>query len=517
MKLAGRTLIALALVALLTGSATATWYSFGTFEPDTSYDSEAWMWQEPPQPGQQRVYFNVLTTGFSATPSGRPAANPNVGLLHMQVETVTLERHAGYLGVWVDCNGDGYIGMAESGAREYSALLLLSESTCPAASGGTSAWTAGAHNYNGWVTEFIPIVMDKPMTDARHYLDPEARVWGDFHRPDEKPYQRSCPTRPFPRGTLETTGGALSYLDCRTDILGIWNDAVDLVGDPLGLRFADPDEGRSGPLGQRWLFGPESTDHAAVRTVDCSDPVTRVGPLWVRTPKPTLGPAATNPTSLTFVGQLNQTSEEWLDDCDTSNDYGHDFYNSFELDFNSVNPKNKTQANWNFELDVAARGGTPFLVVGAGTAGIPQDGGLGIGGTRWVSDSTYTKTGPRTVRVDLDNGGAQADRAYWLTFYARVGSATLGRGFDFAATPATYGSWHCGSSTSGIHNGWNCDPAVWYINPDGSFHPQKSRLAHPGWTYHARDVDCYDGGIGALGVGAGAAYYGNEPCTNAGP
>ncbi|HET6403247.1 MAG TPA: hypothetical protein VFH78_01265 [Candidatus Thermoplasmatota archaeon] len=541
MHLVWKTTMALAVAGLMVGPATAEWFAFGDFEPNTEYDTKDWMWQEPAKPGEQKVFFHVISSTEYVSANGKPSVNPNVGLLHTQVEPFGVEYHNAFLGVWVDCNGDGYVGMVESGLREYSSSLLLSEEVCPPASGPANAWTAGAHNYNGWVSELVPIVSQNlsfaSVSDRRVYRDDAARVWGDFHRPDEKPFHRSCTLRPFARGTLQDTGGFMNYVDCRVDILGNFNTVMAQIGDPLGLSFSDPDEGHSGPLGHIPLGGDESDQNAAVNVVDCSRPpihsgdtlnMTPLGPMapgtlmnrTVPMPSPGLGPAASDPTRFTVAGQYNATMEQVLQDCDTSNDFGHDFYNNFETDFNGVNPNNKTEADWNFnhQFTTTPRGFQSALLGGsaalAGTAGAPADWGVGMGGTHWGSDSTWvSKTGPRSLRVDLASGGASIAPAYWLSFYAYVSENTTSRGFKTPGGEGVYGSWHCGSHTSGIHNGWNCDRAVWYINPDGTFPSGKSLLAHPGDPYNLRDVDCYDGRIGDLGIGIQPAYYGPEACA----
>jgi len=546
MKLPLKTMLLAATAALVSAPASATWYGYGTFEPNTPYDTKEWMFQDPPVSGQ-RVYFNVITASQYSTVNGKPSVNPNVGILHSQVEPAGVERHYAQLGVWLDCNGDGYIGMAETGVREYSATLLLSEEVCPPITGPVTRWTAGAHNYNGWVSELIPLSRgDSNLTDARTYRDDDIRMWGDFHRPDEKPFHRSCALFPQPRGTYHNTGGLMNYFDCRVDIIGIMNDGFAQIGDPLGFTFADEDDARTGPLGRIILGGDEDDANAAVRTRDCAaNPAVYVhsgdtfnqtplgpsvpGTLQNRTASvPSFQPSAGDLSSPTLAGQVNRTMEEIGGDCDTSNDFGHDLYAGTcwiatpcvgETDFNGVNPNNKTEADWNFGFVTGTRGTAPFSAMGplglSGPAGAPSDGGVGFnGGSFWLSDSIWvSKTGPRSLRVDLDAGGVQIAPAYWLSFYVKLGENTTNRAFSLPGGEGKYGSWHCGSNTSGIHNGWNCDPAVWYINPDGTFPNNKANLAHVGWDYHLRDVDCYDGRIGELGIGIQPAYYGPEACA----
>ena len=522
MKIALKLALAIAVAALMSQPAAAEWFAHGNYEPDTPYDTAQWMWQDAPGSATNRLYFSVISGYNAAVISfGKPTINPNVGVIHTRTETPTLEIQHGFLGVWVDCNKDGYMGHFESALREYSSALLTDKSLCPETPGPTTSWTAGAHNYNGWVSEYVPIIDASTNFDARAYVDPDAHIWGDFDRPDEHPLERNCPTTSFPRGALQTTGGVLSYLDCRMDILGPSNFVMESIGDPLDLTFSDEDNASTGRLGQVWLWGDPSTDRAAVSAVDCDETPTSVGPVDIRTPAPTLLPASNDPTRISVGGQVNQTHEELApnDDCDTSNDGGREvmefgIFSIEDADFNSVNPNRKTEANWNFNVAPAQRGAAPFIAgPSSGRSGIPQDAGTGIGGTHWLSDSIWTKFGPRTVRYDLDSSSVDIAGAYWLSFYAQVGTATTGRNFVAPGSGSgEYGSWACGDHTSGIHEGWNCDVDAWYRNLDGSVPYNIYDLAKPGWLYQFRDVDCYDGAIEDLGVGTQPAYYGEAAC-----
>ena len=532
MHFAWKTTIAIAVAALMSAPATAEWYAFGNFEPSTTYDQST-MFVDPPNATESRVYFHVVTGTQEplATFNGDPGGNPNVGLLRTQIEPAAIEYHDAFLGVWKDCNGDGYVGRAESALREYPSVLLTETDACPGVTADPKGpWTPGAHNYNGWVTEFIPIVKDASNAiDRRAYRDGDARVWGDFHRPDEDPFHRSCTLTPFARGTTQDTGGFVNYVDCRVDVLGNFNILVDSFGDPLGLRFSDEDDGHTGTLGRVDIFGPEDDRHSPATVWDCSGgPAFRSGDELNETPLgpsvPSSGhnievypvdPAPGNLDRPTLAGLANHTIEG-TEDCDTSNDFGHDASDAFEADFNGVNPKNKTEADWNFGNGGTARGAPvgPAAVPGwGGFGGAPNDAGIASGGYHWTSDSVWlSKPGPRTVRVDLANGGVTIAPAYWLSFYAHV-SANVTSRFQLPPGAGVYGSWHCGDNDSGIHHGWNCDPAVWYINPDQTtFHPNKANFAHPGWTYQLRDVDCYDGRIGDSGLSVQPAFYGTEPC-----
>ena len=529
-------LLALALVSLVAvPAASSAWRVGGSYEPDTSYDSETWMWPDAPPVGEQRIYFNAITMSHETF----AGANLNVGLLGTRNEAPADEYHVAILGVWVDCNGDGYIGAAEHALREYPASLLASEAACPALTGPHNAWTAGAHNYNGWVSEYVPIAREPiPTADRRVYRDDAAMVWGDYHRPDEKPYHRSCTLVPHPRGTFATTGGVMNLVECRfeqkgLDGLGTFNQAMGEIGDPLGLRFGDEDDARTGTLGRLTLGGAEDSARSPATVWDCSrrtnmgellntTPLGPVAPNFVRNlavteVRPALGDTS-NPSAAAFVNHTYEGGP--LDDCDHSNDDGRDVYDwPLESDFSGVDPNNKTEADWNFRYESGSRGVLATLL-GArdplfGSSGVPGA-DLGIGWTGflysgWFSDSTWSsKVGPSLVRANLTDAGFAP--AYWLTFYGFVGENTTERGFARTPGSGVYGSWHCGSATSGVKNGWNCDASAWYTNPNGVPYVEEYPLARPGQTYLFRDVDCYDGS-NDLGIPLGTAAYGPAPCA----
>ncbi|HET6403199.1 MAG TPA: hypothetical protein VFH78_01025 [Candidatus Thermoplasmatota archaeon] len=506
-------LVATAALLLVAPGAASTWRVAGTFEPDTSYDSEDWMWQDAPPKGSQRIYFNGITTSRAVVLGG----SPNVGLLETRNEAPVWEEQVVLLGVWNDCNGDGYIGMAEHAFREYSAQLLLDQSRCPATTGPAGSWTVGAHNYNGWVSELLFIGRSGTQ---RIYQDPDVRVWGDYERPDRAPVLGQCPLQPHPRGTYQSTGGMMNFVGCRLDQKGIewmrsWNQAMDEIGDPFGWSFDNEYDARSGSLGRIGTFGGEDTAYSPAYVWDCEAAPTQVGPVRVNAIDPRLGSAP--PSQWTLPAFYNHTYEgiHPLDNCDTSNDRSGGFY-VLEADYNAVNPRNKTEADWNFKFAAAGRGGPPLgTVLGPGGAGAPADGGIGWFGssfsTVWGPDNVYgSKLGPNMIRANLEEAGLAP--AYWVTFYAFLGEKTFERKLETPGSTGIYGSWHCGSHTTGIRNGWNCDADMWYRNADGSPYPPELPYVRPGQLYHLRDVDCYDGST-SVGLAAGLPAYGPDPCT----
>ena len=557
-----KTLIALAAAALVAPMGSATWMFGGSYEPNTAYDTADWMFQDPPGAGDNKVYFSGFTQYYTLTEVG---PNPNVGLLETRIEISNAEYNEAFLGVWKDCNGDGYIGMAESAVREYAASLLLSTSVCPATPGPVNGWVAGAHNYNGWVSELVPIGRDAlTAVDRRIYVDDDVRVWADHERPDEAGHTRPCPVAPQPRGTYQSTGGFLNFVDCRVDVIGATNLALNAIGDPMGWSFSDTEDARSGFLGQHATFGDENDANRAATVWDCSSQTrsgdvingTGVAPynnnlalvhnVFVAEPSPSVD--NTDDPLRRVAGTVNHTSEGLMAgggpaharetrNCDTSDDFGHDLYDTWcgtlvycigEGDRVSNDPKNKTSSHYPMGFVTVGRGTVPFSAPTPlnlhGSGGASGDTlGLTWGGSRWQTGSWWSsKPGFGTVRTDLtdpNNPTGEIAHGYWLTFYAQVGTNTTSKFQLPGSGGGIYGSWQCGDNVDGIHNGFECDRDLWWVNPDGSLYQpgppaelEYHELPRPGDPYRLRDVDCYDGGIGDTGLGIQPAYYGAAPC-----
>ena len=538
--------------ALVLSPLAAAWATYGSYEPDSTYDTSQWMWQEPGPAAGNRVYFN----GWSTT---QALVTPNLGALQSSHEAPTMERHQAILGVWVDCNGDGFVGQAEGALYEYSAALLFDTTICPPVTGDKDVWVEGAHNYNGWVTELVPIGLPSTdegiPSDTRVYVDPDAKIWADRDRPEDFP-RGTCALNPFPRGTMQSTGGLFNYLDCRYEVIDLMNAVILATGDPLDLRFPDPENAQGAPLDVD-TFGTEDTDHAPVSIVDCSAPPmldtgnevneTGVqGPLqtaldtasdasgedlgegweYYKVTVATIDPRLMNTQDPTVPAQVNQSSEEITGDCDTSNDAGHDFYGRLnEGDWTgSGGDMGKTKATWTFGYFEGFRGDMGDFVIGedAGTgeghATVPS-GTQGLAalqplyGTGWFGQGNLVKNGPASVEVrqDPNNPGVEIAGGYYVTFYATVGPASTGRFLTPGGT-GFYGAEACGESDEGIHGGWDCDAAKWNLNADGTPLPGRERFPVVHEFYNLRDVDCYDGNMGSLGVGASPAWFGERPC-----
>lgn len=214
-------LLSLLVVAPL---ADAAWRSNGQQEPDTSHDiQDGWMFTEPDataNPANAFVYFNGFVSqepellGYQAislnlAAAGTALASENV--LPMAI-----------LGVWKDCNGDGYVGAADAGLLQaYPATLLPAGSPCAVGSGPFT------HNDGLTVTELLPIYWHNDTSEPQYamnywgpaqrpipgFFDNGARVWADLGQPDD-PNLGICRSSPQPQGTFGSTGGMLAYADC---------------------------------------------------------------------------------------------------------------------------------------------------------------------------------------------------------------------------------------------------------------------------------------------------------------
>lgn len=238
-----RRLLAIAALALLSPLASGQWAVHGTLEPDTSYDRDSgFMWLERDvrtDGARPRVYFNAVGNFYST------GVNPNTDLTGSRVHPFPFQNVGAYLGVWKDCNDDGYIGMAAGSLTEYRAELLSSPDICPSL----------PFNDGEWVYEFLWVTSafrptERASPTLRSILDREALVWGDRGLPGAValPFE-ACDvfyangltpvaTMPY-HGSTSSTGGALRYADCWAghNVARTVND-VDFTGQ---LRFEDPE------------------------------------------------------------------------------------------------------------------------------------------------------------------------------------------------------------------------------------------------------------------------------------
>ncbi|MEA3199696.1 MAG: hypothetical protein QOE90_1124 [Thermoplasmata archaeon] len=547
----------------------ATWAAYGGLEPDNHYDRDGgMMWQNAPTTETNKVYFHVWADEISSDVS------PNSATLGSRMEGGVQVDGAGFnnggfdaeMGVWVDCNHDGYIGLADGALREYQAQVsaaaghAIDPAICPDLNDAPA--NAGRIHYDsasGWVTEMIPIAYARDnfgnahaiSTDYRTISDLSAKVWGEGVQPTTFDWGSAtgggC-IGGFANGDLGHTGGIMRHEDCG----GALGDAVhdDLAAeDPTGTvagtaepstyyapggpadrpvpgmgdgTVSTPDRSGSDDSRNSIVSGEQdcNADPAVDLTTylqDTNNQGSGTGKRGIRAP----GGVHTNPQG-TVPGTVNETHEELFatDDCKTSDDGGQDFYGTVgeRQSYDEIAPPYtayKTGAGFNFGFRPwNNRQGTAINGCGAGATGkacgTPADAGLpevyntvGVGGNLWsVGPGSGTSTGGVVTDRSTTPPTATLDffPIHWYTFYAYTGASGV-------STPGagTYGTEWCTNGIGGgapPTNGWDCDPADWYM--DLTLDPPQ-KVAHAdllgtvGDAYNLRDVQCYDSTVAGRG------------------
>lgn len=534
-----RTLLAIALI-LAAPAASAGWRTFGSFEPDTPQDVlGGYMHLEPdvdPNPAVGKVYFNV-ENGYDQT-----GLTPNVGALGTRLMVEGFQWPHAFLGIWKDCNEDGYIGFGAGALLEYSSLLLLDEPApvCPVG--------ASAHNDGEWVYEFLWIGPADNVEEARVALprllnDTGAFVWGDGGIPGT-PRAGGCYVDP-PTGTFHTTGAFLGWSDCLAGYAV--HDTVAVI-DPdgeMGLKWDDrarphcDDSTLTSIHIGLWGDAPQCPDSDAAvfeensgapafTAFDCSAEPTLVandptGATRQAVEDPTNGELSTvfgdDGTVYTNLsdenGDVQRVYAPGVPTLDTEGSYYDGANDTFVATLGScdedaalgtVDPEApvaneqsvQRQTDWAFEFtDDLGRSFSPAegdLV----TDGIPRYGGVTAARTAWLMPIWVGNT--LTSNSVLVSGDLQPEGAAFYTFYARLGVTAL---IDGTPGPVgVYGNeWCLVSPDPAVNGGFDCDADNWWKPEMGAnempteFYTERPVGQAPGAEYHLRDIDCYDGTI----------------------
>jgi hypothetical protein len=545
-------LVAAAVAAVMVAPGAMAWYSYGSNEPDNHFDRDpAFMFQGLPS-GSNQVYFNV----FSGVSGG---VSPNSATLGDRLAT-GLDSFSALLGVWVDCNHDGYVGMADGALREYRAEVANLDSAhkvdttiCPVVPDDAAHAGMGLHNSNGWITEMIPLGSSSQnhgtvsSTDHRTAYDRFAMVWGENGDPglhEVAPGAPGCPSLLGSEDQIKHTGGILTHQDCGSSSADAIRSTL-VSQDPTGTLNAIPVPSSlyapGGPADQpvpQAVSGDDGSSHSYVNGLaDCSkDPLVDTSTVTTH-PNSGEGKSGVRPPGSPSVnpngdarGTANYTHEITPDDdCNTANDQGRDFDSG--LGFANVVARDsgvdttnvyKSTAGmlfsfrpWNSRVGTAKNGcGTGATGAACGT---PQDAGLPQVYTyESTGDNMWSRTaggpglsiggpGIDVTRLTLDPSYAPA---LWYTFYASVSRTDV-------STPGGVGTYGDEACTSGIGrnapptHGWECDPNNWWLIDGTHDHnlgyadTEGHYYATVGDSYQFRDVDCYDETIASAGSPTG--------------
>lgn len=506
--------------------ASAGWKYRGTNEPDTQFDElDGFMWDDTDTTNDQsnrRVYMN----GYAHV--AQVWLNPNVGALGSRNQPGTEVSMSVMLGIWKDCNGDGYIGLAEAGALEYRVELLTDTTTCPPQSivvGNEPDFYP--FNDGNWVREFLWIGDDPNNRRFNPTVFPidGTKVWFDWGRPDQLP-GTTCPTTGAI--SVRSTGAFLEWADCFTGYSGVraLNDAEDATGAPVGgwdLSDVEHSENTLNVPNPLWapLYGEDGDgfgdgtlgrDHHA-----SGERSERFATVWV------CGEDSSEPNTNPEVnpeGSVYETGNE------TYNSVQHGNCKSDDPDSDQGLPYVALEGNTESQnADAGKDRASDHMIFGPGSRSrlnaassvlgpySPTDLGLTVErdldtiGPSWRSNILWGRTPTPVTRA------GEPTPAQYMTFYASLGS-TSGLQLPNGGAVAVYGKMPgqpCNNIDFGVNAGWKCEPAAW----QGRCTVDKidaERCVLVGQEYHLRDIDCWDGRLVAgVPVYASSAMLG-EPC-----
>lgn len=518
-------IVSLVLVLVAPSLALAWGGGPGSAEPNTPQDRDGgYMFARAPAQGAEAIYFDVFPTAGDLT------LDPNVAALGTRLLTPGPAQFRALLGVWADCNRDGYIGSAEGALQDYPATFVVDKVACPA---------GGWHNDGQWVSELFMIGMVDPcefqdaayrdahcpgtpafFRDTRVLYAPRARVWGDVGMPGEA--STHCPLLPLPRGATSRAGALLGAIDChdgglaRAALASDAPGALALLDAPMPVTpLGDPQTGDAGLL-QRgsndpaftlwdcsqpramWLADPTG---GAITGLSISDPTggTLTGPqvlpiVGTRTIFPDDDGNPATPGRLRPVPTDAQGDLAWTPRLAPSlDDPQGSYWDAAELAADGPNGDcDPTTANALGQRDVAGAiegdeaPGTPNQKARNDMTFTFYDGYRGL--DSHVDPTLHTENFPSDLglvytrnqyggplwssadtpiaRPPLVRGDLSPEGPAWFTFYADFDVA----GFSIPSAGATYGVEACSSIGAGVpeEHGWRCDPEQWWRDVGGA-------------------------------------------------
>ena len=543
----------LVLAALLSlPLASAGWGAKGDFEPSTLRDqTDGYMFPGANQAPVNKVYFNgwlaqqpcydgCLSFSGVATIT---SFNPNLASQRSGVMAAPSIAYA-MLGIWRDCNKDGFVGLGDQGLFEYPAqvpgvdAVLCPPTPVPAR---VPPNALPSHNDGGLIREFLPIGWNsQPVNtdcvtpyaacqdvDPFNVADNGARVWSDFGEPGAAP-GNLCYVRPQPTGTFHSVGSLQSYADCF--LQNRVNDTIKSNG--LGSAYdavKGKDCHRSSVIG---TYSPgcnpwgESSQDGYVDAFDCTRQTK--GPYVAQTKTWTVNVSQPHPTPRvnregSVAGTFNETWGDF-DDCRQNNENDNfartaDPNVPYATEGDTINTNGVRLTHDNTMIyQERKRPAAPQPVFGAFSK--QGSGDLGLGTTReadfWQGRGVMLAS--RNPYVARDSLGPAP--VTYATFYAHVSSAAISRyTLQTTGLTGTYGSEACGGGIGAgqpVRNLWACDPAAWWpgadctqVSGDCPMIEGKPQAAfvRVGQAYQLRDVDCWDAATKDV-RDAGVTYHG---------
>jgi hypothetical protein len=476
---------AILLLVVLVPAASAQWRSAGQTEPNTPPDStDGFAWASTPS-GGSRVYFNA----FEMTSD--PGMNPNLAAGGLRLQATPTLRFAALLGEWRDCNGDGYLGLSETGEVSYrvevAALLGANvASECPVGS---------EHNDGAVVHELLAI--GSHAADAPGIVDqPGTRVWGDRGVPGASGYE-GCTIAPAARGTDSRTGKMLRYADCAMEhgIIDRVNEVdaecdMHLCMDPDHPDESDSILNQDTPVN---LFGSPYTGQTGLLERGSGSPTLT---MWDCASGDPAARVSDTPASASAWDSADEASAR----CGPSILDALYPFDVVEAPANAPAHEAKSENDVVFRFAPAWGSPAGFVLVpfhdpGAGpekqasvTAPIPDR-----SQPVWIADEQYLALPPTVSRNDASPQGPMS----W-TFYAWLGNPA---GFELPhAGEGVYGGEACTGAigdNAPPQEGWTCDPSAWWQDVAGStrhaYSDGEVLGSVPGDLFQLRDVDCDDG------------------------
>lgn len=530
----------------------AGWGSRGDAEPSTARDRiDGDMFLNRSTDDVRRVYFN----GFASfcvgyVPAYCTSMNANVGSLGTAHQSYPY-RALAMLGVWRDCNNDGYMGMGEQGLIEYPARLLAlpgapGDSICAPESVPDPIprnWMP-VHNDGTLVREYIPIGWDEgagsspckksiapACSDFNPYNinDSGSRVWSDWDLPGQAPGTQ-CYVSAHPRGTFHSVDGMRQLADCfasnkiESTIMGSpagptytsvkgndcdnsyltdYHAGCNPWGEPKQASFVDAFDCKK----EDQLFqAPQFVDLDGDKVRDEGEPM--LGST-VNVSHPRGAPGTTTRGSI--AGTFNETHSDF-DDCreHATTDRGlSDLPYATEASLQNQNGRRfQTDQIMRHYEGIRPWAPTPVYKAVYGTAAA-EDLGTGLNSYDGLWYGTTITAASRNPYLNRDT--VQPMAVTYTTYYARVSDEAIATyGLVVPPSPGTYGSEACGTAIGPNQPdkaGWACDPAAWWpLDATGARTMPRWRTsmglidigAKVGEGYQLRDIDCWDESTTAL-------------------